>query len=113
MLIPLIGLNYYQNLIGTKVVRNEIHRSSETYMSLLTSQIETIANQMSVFALTMNRDSNLSTFTTFEGSRHPYDRYNTIYNIYEKLKLNSLSLPGTTRSRFILPQIRKRFQIVD
>ncbi|MFD2701885.1 sensor histidine kinase [Paenibacillus shunpengii] len=107
MLIPLIGLNYYQNLIGTKVVRNEIHRSSETYMSLLTSQIETIANQMSVFALTMNRDSNLSTFTTFEGSRHPYDRYNTIYNIYEKLKLNSLSLPWNNQITVYSPANKK------
>ncbi|MFD2611329.1 sensor histidine kinase [Paenibacillus gansuensis] len=103
MLVPLLGMNYYSNHIGTGVVRDGIHRASETYMSLLTSQIDTTADQLSVFSLTMNRDSYVAAYTNYEESSHPYDKHGILKNINEKLNLNSLSLPWTNQFTIYSP----------
>lgn len=103
MLVPLLSINYYSNYIGTQSVQNEIHRASETYMSLLTNQIDTTADQLSMFALTMNRDSYVASYTNYEESKHPYDKHNVLSNIREKLNLNSLSLPWTNQITIFSP----------
>ncbi|AFH61170.1 sensor histidine kinase [Paenibacillus caseinilyticus] len=93
LLLPLFALNYYSNETSNQVVRNEILRSSETYLSLLTNQIDTTVNQMSTFALGMGRDSAVRSYLNYEDFQQPYDKLVVVSNILEKLKLNSSSMP--------------------
>ncbi|MBB3125402.1 two-component system sensor histidine kinase YesM [Paenibacillus rhizosphaerae] len=97
MLLPLLVLNYLSNQTSNKVVRNEILRSSETYLALLTNQIDTTMNQMSTFVLGMNRDSAVRSYLNYEVFQEPYDKLVVVSNILEKLNLNSSSMPWTNQ----------------
>ncbi|ANE45204.1 membrane protein [Paenibacillus swuensis] len=106
LLLPLLALNYYSNQTSNKVVRNEIMRSSETYLSLLTSQIDTTINQMSTFALGMGRDKVVKSYMNYESFQQPYEKLIIVTNILEKLNLNSSSMPWTNQFAVYSPMTK-------
>lgn len=91
MLLPLIILNAYSYQTGNSVVRHEIEKSAETNLALLIQQLDAMTEQLSSYALTLNRDSSVRTLinsTYFEG---PYSKYSIVTNLEDKLKLFSAS----------------------
>lgn len=92
MLLPLLALSIYSNQTSNSVVRGEILRSNNSNMQLLTNQLDTMVNQLSTFALIMERDSAVRSYLNYEDIHYPYDKYVIVSNIQEKLRLNSSSM---------------------
>ncbi|WNR46149.1 sensor histidine kinase [Paenibacillus roseipurpureus] len=107
MLTPLVLLNYYSNHTGNKVVRGEILRSSETNLALLTNQIDHMADQISVFALTMIRDSSVRTYRNQQELQQPYDKLHLMSTINEKLQLNGSSLLWNNQISIYFPSSKE------
>ncbi|WNR46056.1 sensor histidine kinase [Paenibacillus roseipurpureus] len=107
LFVPTLILIYYSTRTSTEVVRNEILKSSETYLSLLANQIDTTADQLSFYAITMNRDSTLRSFLNYETLQAPYDKYTTRNTIVEKLKLNSTSSSWNNSITVFAPRIKE------
>lgn len=92
ILLPLLALNFYTNQTSNTVVRKEILKSSSSNMQLLTNQMDTMVDQLSTFALIMERDSAVRSYLNYEEVNYPYDKFLIVSNIQEKLKLNSSSM---------------------
>ncbi|SFD63601.1 two-component system, sensor histidine kinase YesM [Paenibacillus catalpae] len=92
ILLPLLALNFYTNQTSNTVVRKEILKSSSSNMQLLTNQMDTMVDQLSTFALIMERDSAVRSYLNYEEVHFPYDKFLIVSNIQEKLKLNSSSM---------------------
>lgn len=92
ILLPLLALNFYTNQTSNLVVRKEILKSSSSNMQLLTNQMDTMVDQLSTFALIMERDSTVRSYLNYEEVHYPYDKFLIVSNIQEKLKLNSSSM---------------------
>lgn len=92
LLLPLLALSIYANQTSNHVVRGEILKSSESNMQLLTNQMDTMVNQLSTFALIMERDTAVRSYINYEDIHFPYDKFLIVSNIQEKLKLNSASM---------------------
>lgn len=92
LLAPIMLLSLYSNRTSNAVVRQEIEKSSETNLALLSHQIDANTNQLSTLALTLNRDPSVRTFANAIYASDAYNRYFVISNLSEKLNLISSSI---------------------
>lgn len=92
LLTPILLLNLYSSRTSNAVVRQEIEKSSETHLALLSNQIDAFANQLTTLALSLNRDPSVRSFVNQIYAIEPYDRYFTLSNLSEKLGLISSSV---------------------
>ncbi|WP_028611591.1 sensor histidine kinase [Paenibacillus harenae] len=107
LLTPIILLSLYSNRISNNVVREEIEKSSETYLALLSHQIDSTADQLSTLALSLNRDPSVRAFASAVYPPEPYDRYFLLSNLSEKLGLTSSSISWQNIITVHAPQIQK------
>lgn len=108
MLLPLIGLNIYSYSIGNSVSRNEIEKSAQTNLALLIHQLDATTEQLSTFALTLNRDSSVRTFINSTYFQNPYDKYFIVSNLEEKLKLFSSSMNWNNAFTVYAPRLKEK-----
>jgi two-component system sensor histidine kinase YesM len=92
LLVPILLLSFYSNRTSNTVVREEIEKSSETHLALMSHQIDASANQLTTLALSLNRDPSVRTFANDIYATDAYDRYFVMSNLLEKLNLISSSI---------------------
>ncbi|MBU5348314.1 sensor histidine kinase [Paenibacillus lautus] len=88
-------------------MREEIEKSSQTYLSLLSHQIDSNANQLSTLALSLNRDPSVRSFSSAVYPPEPYDRYFLLSNLSEKLSLTSSSISWQNILTVHAPQLQR------
>jgi len=91
LLIPIVLLSLYSNRTSNHVVREEIEKKSETYLDLLSHQIDSSTDQLATLALSLNRDPSVRSFSSAIDPPEPYARYVHLSNLSEKLNLTSSS----------------------
>jgi two-component system sensor histidine kinase YesM len=107
LLVPILLLSFYSNHTSNTVVREEIEKSSETHLALLSNQIDASANQMATLALSLNRDPSVRTFANDIYANDAYDRYFVTSNLTEKLSLISSSINWNNTVSVFVPHLKK------
>lgn len=91
LLIPIIWLNVYSNRTSDHVVQNEIEKSSKVQLSLLISQMNTMADQLSNYAISLTRDPTTREFINGNRIQNDYEKLKIQLLLNEKLRLYSSS----------------------
>lgn len=104
LLLPVLGLYVYFNHVSEANTRRGIEQSALGRLAFFLSQVETNLDQMSFYSGQIAGDPTLQELMAAELGSDMFDKWKTVSNLSEKLRLLSTSHPWENRLTLYVPR---------